>query len=266
MDLKLAGRTALVTGSYRGTGAGIARILASEGAHVVVHGLEASQPDEVVEEIRNAGGQCTKAHGDPRSDQGAADLLEQLRIDHPPIDILINNYGTAAGGGWLDGPLADWTQMYETNVLSGVRLVQGLVPRMKERGWGRVVFVGTVGSARPRAQTPGYYAAKSSLPAMTVSLAKELAGTGVTVNLVSPGLVATAEVRAMITRRAEKKGWTGSFEEIEARAASDFMPTPSGRIARPEEIGALVAFTCSAWSDSLNGANLRFDGGAADCT
>lgn len=264
MDLKLTGKTALITGSHRGTGAGIARTLAAEGASVVVHGLEPGQADPVAAEITDAGGDVSTVTGDPRTDAGADAIAEALSGRDLPI--LVNNYGTAAGAGWLDGTSDDWTSMFETNVLSGARLVRRFGPAMKERGWGRILFVGTVGTSRPRAQMPGYYAAKSSLPAMTVSLAKELAGTGVTVNLISPGLIATAEVREMMRRRAEKKGWGTDWAEIEKHAAKDtFMPTPSGRIALPEEVGALVAFVCSAWADSINGANLRIDGGAADC-
>lgn len=264
MDLKLKGRTALITGSYRGTGAGIARTLAAEGASVVVHGLEAGQPDPVAAEIIEDGGDATAITGDPRTDEGADAIVEA--VSGRDIHILVNNYGTAAGRGWMDGSSEDWTSMFETNVLSAARLVRRFGPAMKELGWGRILFLGTVGTSRPRAQTPGYYAAKSSLPAMTVSLAKELAGSGVTANLISPGLIATAEVREMMLRRAERKGWGTDWAEIEKRTVNDsFMPTPSARVARPDEVGALVAFVCSAWADSINGANLRIDGGAADC-
>ena len=126
---------------------------------------------------------------------------------------------------------------------------------MVERGWGRVVLVGTVGSVRPGSRNPQYYASKAALPAVTVSLAKELAGTGVTVNLVSPGLVATDEVKEMIAR------YDG--QDLPPNLAS-MVDNPSGRVAEPVDVGALVAFVASDKASSINGANLRIDGGAAD--
>jgi NAD(P)-dependent dehydrogenase (short-subunit alcohol dehydrogenase family) len=265
MDLGLAGRTALVTGSHRGTGAGIARVLAREGATVVVHGLEPGQADAVAREIEAEGGRVYTASGDVRTGEGARAAAEEALEVAGSVDVLVNNYGAAAGGGWLDGSDADWLDMVETNVLSGARMVRHLVPAMVERGWGRVVFVGTVGSRRPRPRMPGYYAAKAGLPNMVVGLAQELAGSGVTVNCVSPGLVATAEVRAGLERRAAREGWGGDWAEIERRAAREVMPNPSGRIGTPEEVGALVAFLCGERAGYVNGADLRIDGGAADC-
>ena len=265
MELGLAGRTALVTGSYRGTGAGIARVLAREGAAVVVHGLEPGQADSVADEIHAGGGRVFSASGDVRTEEGARRTADEALAAAGAIDILVNNYGTASGGGWLDAPDADWQEMFETNVLSAARMVRWLVPPMKERGWGRVLFVGTVGNVRPRAQMPGYYASKASLPNMTVSLAKELAHTGVTVNHLSPGLIATAEVRAGLERRAAKQGWGSDWDEIQRRASVDFMPNPTGRIGTPEEVGALVAFLASDLAGYVNGADIRIDGGSADC-
>jgi len=264
MDLELAGRTALVTGSYRGTGAGIARVLAREGARVLVHGLEPGQSDEVVAELLAAGGAATAVCGDVRNDAGAAAVADGVDAEGG-VDILVNNFGRAEGRGWFDGNTEDWNGMWETNVMSAARLVQRLVPRMQERGWGRVLFLSTVGSVRPRAQMPGYYASKASLANMTVSLAKELAGTGITVNTISPGIIATAEVRASLTRRAEREGWGTDWKDIERAAASDFMPNPSGRIGDVEDVGNLVAFLSSDRAAYINGADVRIDGGAADC-
>ena len=265
MDLLLDGKVALVTGSHRGTGAAIARVLADEGVAVLVHGLAEGEAAETLAGVRDRGGRAEAVWGDLRNDEGAQSVVRQIEALGWSIDLLINNYGTAAGGGWLDGDSADWTTMFETNVLSGVRMVRHCVPGMKQRGFGRVVFVGTVGSVRPRAQMPGYYASKASLANMTISLSKELSGSGITVNTVSPGLIATAEVRAMVEKRARRDDLEGDFDEVEARVVESFMKTPSARLARPEEVGALVAHLCSPLSASINGADLRIDGGAADC-
>ena len=265
MDLGLDDKTALVTGSYRGTGSGIARVLAREGARVIVHGLESGQADEVAAQIRAEGGEAVAVSGDIRNGAGAERVAREALEAAGRVDVLVNNYGLAAGGGWLDGGDDDWLDMYQVNVLSGVRLVRLLVPGMRERGWGRVLFVSTVGSLRPRAQTPGYYAAKTALLNMGLSLAKELARSGITVNTVSPGIIATAEVRASLERRARERGEDVDWDSIQSRAASDFMPNLCGRIAEVEEIGQLVAFLSGRHAGYINGSHLRIDGGASDC-
>jgi 3-oxoacyl-[acyl-carrier protein] reductase len=161
------------------------------------------------------------------------------------VDLLVNNYGAAEGPGFLDGGSDDWLLSYEKNVLSGVRLARAFAPEMRARGFGRIVFVGTIGTARPAARWPHYYAAKGALPVLVVSLAKELARSGVTVNLVSPGLIATAEVRAR-------------FPDERLR------DNPSGAVCTPEDVGRLVAFLTPASRPRSAYANLRIDG-SADC-
>ena len=265
MDLELNGRVALVTGSYRGTGKGVATVLAREGATAIVHGFEQRAEDAVAAELRDVGGEAIAVAGDIRTDAGALEVTEQIRAAALHVDILVNNYGVAEGGSWDDSEADDWIDAYQKNVLSGVRLVRHFVPDMQARGWGRVIFVGTVGAARPGPRMPHYYASKAALVNMALSLAKNLANSGVTVNTVSPGLIATDEVRASMIRRAEREGVSTEWSEVEKMAAREFMPNPTGRIGTPEDVGDLIAFLASVRARYINAANYRIDGGSADC-
>jgi NAD(P)-dependent dehydrogenase (short-subunit alcohol dehydrogenase family) len=259
MDLGLSGKRVLVTGSSRGTGAGLARVLAAEGAAVWVHGFEAPPTEAVAEAIRETGHQAHPVVGDIRTDEGAREVAAEIG----EIDILVNNYGVAEGGNW-QSPAEDWIDIYQKNVLSGVRLVHALAPGMRARAWGRILFVSTVGYARPNARMPHYYAAKTALVNMTVSLAKELAHTGITVNCISPGLIATDELKESFTRRAKRKGESTDWPSVEQRVVTGDMPNPAGLIGEPEDIGHLVAFLVSDKARYINAANLRIDGGMAD--
>ncbi len=259
MDLELSGKRALISGSYRGTGAGLARVLAAEGASVWVHGFELDAAETIARSIREEGHEAHAVAGDIRTDEGARDVADSVG----EIDILVNNYGVAEGGSW-ESSTDDWIDIYQKNVLSAVRLVHALTPGMRERGWGRVLFVSTVGYVRPNSRMPHYYASKTALVNMTVSLAKELANTGITVNCVSPGIIATAEIREMFTRRAAKKGESTEWASVEKGVASGAMPNPAGIIGEPEDIGNLVAFLVSDRARYINAANIRIDGGTAD--
>jgi len=262
MDLGLADKTVLVTASFRGTGRGIARVLASEGAEVVVHGFDLGAAEVVAAELRGRGGRARAVAGDLLTDEGA----DALVADVGPIDVLVANYGVAEGGSWF-GDATDetaWFDSYNKNVLSAIRLVRRCTPAMRERQWGRIILVGTVGSIRPGTRQPQYYAAKGALPAITTSLAKELTGTGITVNLVSPGIIATDEVKERFTRRAEKLGRPTDWESVQTLVFEEFMDLPTRRVPEPEDVGRLVAFLAGECSASITGANHRIDGGAAD--
>jgi 3-oxoacyl-[acyl-carrier protein] reductase len=259
MDLGIKGKTALVTGSDRNTGQIIASALLDAGAQVIIH---SNDLNGVAAEAASSIGAAHSVEGDLAQEPGCAAVLEQLTSQNLDVDILVNNYGTASYGKWDSTDTADWLDMYQKNVLSVARLVQGLVPEMKTRGWGRIVNLGTIGSHRPGNRMPHYYASKGALANLGVSLCQELADTGITVNTVSPGLIRTPDLEAGYRARAAKKGWGESWDEIQQRIVAEDFPNPCGRLATREEVADLVAFLCSARACFINCQNIRIDGGS----
>ncbi len=135
---------------------------------------------------------------------------------------------------------------------------------MRAEGWGRIVVMSTIGATRPGDTIPEYYTAKGALPSMAVGLAKHLSGSGITVNCVSPGIIATAEVVASYTERARRDGRGTDWPSVEQLIQEGRMANPTGRVPTPDDIGRFVALVVSEPAWHLNGAHLRIDGGASD--
>ena len=262
MDLGLVGKVVLISGSYRGTGAGTAKILADEGATVAVHGHEEGQANTVAEEIRSQGGQAIAVHGSLLTAESVESIVSDIEQSCGPIDVLVNNYGAPARTTWSD-PAEGWHDAWETNVVSGVRLTQRVLPAMKTRGWGRIIFLGTIGTEKPGRENPDYYASKAALPVTVRSLAKELRDTGITANLVSPGIIATDEVREMLERRASRQDVQG-WEQVQRWALENVTPNLTGRIPDPQDIGKYVAFLASEAAWHITGIDFKVDGGTID--
>lgn len=257
-------RVALVTGGHRGTGAAIAARLASDGLLVAVHAWEVGQSEAVVDAVAASGGRAVEVVGDLLDDAGAADVHEQARA-MGEVAVLVNNYGTPGRTRWGEVSTAAWHDAWERNVVHGARMTDLVVPAMRAVGWGRIVFLGTVGTAMPGRRDPDYYGAKAALVAVVRSLARELAGTGITANLVSPGIIATAEMREVVARRAAAVGVAGDWDTVLSPWAADALfPNLVGRIPEPEDIAALVAYVVSDAAWPVTGADLRIDGGAVD--
>ncbi|GAA5030310.1 SDR family NAD(P)-dependent oxidoreductase [Actinopolymorpha pittospori] len=260
MDLQLAGKRALVTGSSSGLGKAIAERLAAEGVGVVVHGRDVARTEKVAAEIRGAGGRAAVAIGDLSTDEGA-ELVVGAALADAPIDILVNNAGAYAQLSWAEATPETWRATYEGNVISGVRMIQRLVPQMRRRGWGRVITIGGGLATQPMASHPQYNATLAARHNLAVSLARELKDTGVTSNVVAPGAILVDHVKELLTGIAPARGWGETWEEIERGAVRDTIPNDTGRFGRPEEIAAAVAYLSSPLADYVSGANLRVDGG-----
>ncbi len=256
MDLKLQGKRALVSGAGRGTGQIIAKALADEGAVVIVHGPDEAACAETMARLPDS---AVCAPGDLETDAGA----DQVAAAAGAVDILIANLGGAAPAKWGKLTSDDWLAMYNQNVLTAVRLIDRTRPFMEAQGWGRIIGLSTIGALIPNKVMPHYYASKGAMQTMFGSLAKDLLGTGVGVNLVAPGLIATDEVIAAYCARAKRKGLPDDWPSVEKALATGEMPTASGRLATREEVAALVTFLASPVSDAVSGTSIRVDGGAS---
>ena len=191
MDLELQGKVALVTGSTSGIGEAAVRRLAREGASVVVHGRRAAEAERIVADITAAGGTAKAALGDLSNDAGAEQAASAALAAFGPIDILVNNAAVFRTDNWKNLDAADWIDQYDKNVASIVRIVKHILPPMRTRGWGRIIQMSSVGAMMPSEMTLNYGGTKAAVAVFSTGLAKVLAGTGITVNTVTPGPVLT---------------------------------------------------------------------------
>jgi NAD(P)-dependent dehydrogenase (short-subunit alcohol dehydrogenase family) len=265
MELQLRGKRALVTGSSSGIGAGIAKVLAIEGVAVAIHGRDESRAREVALQIEQSGGRALVVLGD-LLDAGACRNVSEAAIRGlGGVDILVNNAGGRAGalkkGGppLLDMKWADWLETFEMNVGAAVRMIQQLVPGMKERGWGRVINIASAAATQTEPNLSEYGAAKAGMVNLSSALARELAHTGITVNTVSPGAILTPAVVNAFTATAKQLGWSEDWETIERRFIHELIPIYTEHFGQPEDIGRMVALICHC--GYMDGANFRVDGG-----
>ena len=266
MDLQLKGKTALVTGSTAGIGRAIALLLAAEEVAVGINGRQSLAAAEALrDDIHGRGGRAYVALGDLATDEGADQVARAVEHEVGHIDILINNAGAYPLGGWWDGKPTDWLDTYNTDVVAGVRMIQRLVPRMRQQGWGRVIQISSVGGVTtPSNYFPMYACAKAAQTWMSGCLAAELTGTGITVNTVSPGPVATHTFKTIYTEEAAREGRSTDWADVEREYIERYMQDPPvKRLSTEEEVASVVAFLCSLRADTVTGANYLVDGGYA---
>jgi 3-oxoacyl-[acyl-carrier protein] reductase len=238
MDLGIAGRTAVVTGASRGIGAATSALLEDEGVHVVRvsrgAGIDVTEPD------------------------AAARIAE--RADGRPIDILVNNAGTSFARSLDALTDEDWNGLWELHVMASMRLMRAFAPGMAERGWGRIVNVASSSGKRPSLTNAAYSVSKAAQLSLSRVFADAFAADGVLVNSVSPGAVASSlwlDEGGLADQTSAARG-VSREEAIAAQAAK----APLGRLGKPEEVAAVVAFLCSERASGVTGAAWSADGGA----
>ncbi|MBV8215946.1 MAG: SDR family oxidoreductase [Verrucomicrobia bacterium] len=268
MDLKLQRKRALITGSSSGIGQAIARTLALEGVSVVIHGRDRKRAEHVSEEITTAGGKATVAVGDLSTESGSRQVAQASVAAFGGLDILVNNAGGAdrAPITWEGENFDEWAESFQQNFFSAVRLASLLLPELRTNGWGRIIQITTGWASHPENVAVDYAAAKAAVSNTSASLTRALAGTGVTVNNISPGPIVTPALERTMRGIAAQRGWGDEWPEIERRAVAEIVPNSVGRMGHVEDIANAVAFLASPLADYIDGATLRVDGGRIPST
>ncbi len=257
MDLGIKGKRALVCASSKGLGRGCAEALAEAGVDLVMNARGAEALEAAAAEIRaRFGVKVVTVAGDITIEAGRAAALE-----HGPFDILVTNAGGPPLGLWSDWSRDDFIRALDANMLTPIALMQACLPGMMAQGWGRVVNITSVSVKAPVPVLGLSNSARAGLTGFVAGTSRQVAGKGVTINNLLPGIHATD--RAIALDRAVMKARGISMEDaIVERSAT----IPAGRYGTATEFGATCAFLCSQAAGFIVGQNILLDGGAANLT
>jgi NAD(P)-dependent dehydrogenase (short-subunit alcohol dehydrogenase family) len=258
MDLQIKGKRAVVTGSTAGIGFAIAKRLAQEGAAVVVNGRTEQRVNTATAEIRKdiLSANVSGVAADVSHAAGCVKLTEAV----PTAEILINNMGIFDPKPFEKIPDEEWMRIFEANVMSGVRLSRHYLPGMRERDWGRIIFLSSESGVQIPAEMIQYGMTKTAQIAVARGIAETVAGTGITVNSVLAGPTRSEGVEVFIERMRQKSGHDAAAFEKEF--FKSVRPTSLlKRFATTDEVANMVAFLASPLASATNGAAVRSDGG-----
>lgn len=256
MDLKLQGKTALITGSTAGIGFAIAKALIEEGATVYINGRSSEKVQQAVDKLKQATGQAFPAVFD-LSDK---EEIEKLIQNFPSVDILINNLGIYEVRPFEQITDEDWLRIFNINVMSGIRLSRHYFPLMLKKNCGRIIFISSESGVNIPVEMIHYGMTKTAQIAIARGLAEMTIGTKVTVNSVLVGPTYSEGVQQFVKEVANIKNQTS--RQVEEDFFKDVRPSSLiKRFEAPEEIGAFVTFICSEQAAAVNGAALRAEGG-----
>jgi NAD(P)-dependent dehydrogenase (short-subunit alcohol dehydrogenase family) len=258
LNLDLRGHVALVSGSTAGIGLAVAEGLAALGAATIVNGRTAARVEAAIAALqeRDPNASLMGAPFDLSNAAGVAALTAAF----PRVDVLVNNVGIFAPQPFEEILDEDWFRFFETNVMSGVRLSRAYLPYMRERNWGRIIFVSSESALNIPVEMIHYGTTKTAQLAVARGLAESVAGTGITVNSVLPGPTRSEGVVEFLARMAKQQGVDeGQMEREFFRTA---RPTSLlKRFASTEEVANMIVYLCTPAASATTGASVRVDGG-----
>ena len=258
MDLGIRGKRALVCAASKGLGRGCADALAAAGVELVLNARGVEALEETAADLRARHGVgVTTVAADVTTEEGRERLLSATGR----VDILVTNAGGPPPGTWSDWSRADFILALDANMLTPIALMQALVPGMAERGWGRVVNITSQSVKAPIAVLGLSNTARTGLTGFVAGTSRQVAGHGVTINNLLPGLHATDRAVSLDHAEAERAGIAA--EEVTRRR---FAAIPAGRYGTAAEFGAMCAFLCSVHAGFIVGQNILLDGGATNAT
>ncbi|MBI3993069.1 MAG: SDR family oxidoreductase [Candidatus Lambdaproteobacteria bacterium] len=258
MDLGIKGKVALVTAATKGLGRASAEELSREGCRVAICARTAADVERVAGEIAaETGNAVLPFTADMSREADIQALLAHVRRHLGDPEICVVNAGGPPPGTFETTPLDAYPAGIELTLMSGVRLTYGVVPAMKARGWGRIVFISSLAVKQPIATILLSNMARAGLTGFMKTLATELAPTGITLNAVLPGVHETDRIRQNVAYRAEQVGMP--VEEVLRRTAA---AVPMKRMGQPHELAGMVAFLASQRASFITGVSVQIDGGA----
>ncbi|MGO4570542.1 SDR family oxidoreductase [Microvirga sp. 2TAF3] len=253
MDLKISGETALVLGGTKGLGFACARELSAAGVRVAINGRNA---EEGAQAVALLGGGAIFVQGDLADPDQPARLIEEAQRQLGPIHILVTNAGGPPTGEFADHTVETWRRALEINMLSAIQAARLLLPGMIEARFGRIVNITSFAVKEPYPNMALANGVRAGLTGAMATLAREVAGKGITVNNILPGLMATGALDRVIRARAARDRITEP--EASARMAAS---VPAARLGTAEDFGPLCAFLCSRHADYITAQNIAVDGG-----
>ncbi len=258
MDMGISGKRALVCASSKGLGRGCAEALAAEGVNLVLNARTKGPLEQTAEAIRATYGvDVIAVAADITSAEGQAEVLAAAG----DIDILVNNAGGPPPGIWSDWDREDFIKALDANMLTPITLMKAVLPAMMAKGWGRIVNITSKSVKAPIAVLGLSNTARAGLTGYVAGTSRQVAGSGVTINNLQPGMHATDRGLSLAHKRAEESGM--SFEDALEEATANI---PARRYGTSGEFGAACAFLCSQHAGFIVGQNILLDGGEVNAT